>query len=62
MSHLNRELQMTLQAAVREALERRHAYLTVEHLLYALAHDDAGAEVLRHVGADLGRLKAELAR
>ena len=62
MSQLNRELQMTLQAAVREALERRHAFLTVEHVLYALAHDDVGADVLRHVGADLVQLKAELAR
>ena len=42
MSYINRELQMTLQAAVREAVARGHAYLTVEHLLYALAHDDAG--------------------
>ena len=41
MSEINRELQLTLQAALREAVRRRHAYLTVEHLLYALAHDDA---------------------
>ena len=51
---------MTIQASLREAVARRHAYLTVEHLLYALAHDDAGANVLRHVGADLDRLRSEL--
>ena len=51
MSHLNRELQMTIQASLREAVSRRHAFLTVEHLLHALAHDDAGADVLRGTSA-----------
>ena len=60
MSQINRELHMTIQASLREAVARRHAYLTVEHLLYALAHDDAGANVLRHVGADLPALKQAL--
>ncbi len=62
MSELNRELQMTLQAAVREAMTRRHAYLTVEHLLYALLHDAEGARILRGVAVDLDRLRAELLR
>jgi hypothetical protein len=61
MSHMNRELQMTIQASLREAMARRHAYLTVEHLLYALAHDDAGAEVLRNVGVDVAKLTEQLA-
>ena len=51
---------MTIQASLREAVARRHAYLTVEHLLLALAHDDEGAEVLRNVGVDLERLRQEL--
>ena len=62
MSEMNRELQMTIQASLREAMARRHAYLTVEHLLYALAHDDAGADVLRNVGVDVEQLTEELAR
>jgi ATP-dependent Clp protease ATP-binding subunit ClpA len=62
VSSINRELQMTIQAALREAVARRHGYLTVEHLLYALLHDDAGAEVLRHSGASLAVLKAALVR
>ena len=36
MSQIGRELQLSLQAAFREAHHRRHAYLTVEHLLFAL--------------------------
>ncbi len=62
MSRFNRELQLTLQAAMREAVLRRHAYLTVEHLLLALCHDERGAEVLRHSGVNLKRLKADLSR
>jgi ATP-dependent Clp protease ATP-binding subunit ClpA len=62
VSQISRELHLTLQAAVREAMIRRHAYVTVEHLLYALLHDDQGAEILRHSGAQLARLKADLDR
>jgi len=62
MSQIGRELQITLQAAYREAVSRRHAYLTVEHLLFALIHTDQGAEVLLHSGADIDRLAAELER
>ncbi len=62
MSYINRELQMTIQASLREAVARRHAYLTVEHLLLALTHDDQGADVLRNVGVDLDRLRQELER
>ena len=62
MSRINRELQMTIEASLREAVARRHSHLTVEHLLYALAHDDAGADVLRSVGVDIAWLRAELER
>ncbi len=62
MSHINRELQLTLHSALREAVSRRHAYVTIEHLLYALIHDARGAEVLRHSGANLRRLKSDLER
>ncbi len=51
-----------LQAAFRESTTRRHAYLTVEHLLYALLHDARGAEILRHSGAQLPALKSALDR
>jgi ATP-dependent Clp protease ATP-binding subunit ClpA len=62
MSQISRELQITLQAAYREALARRHAYLTVEHLLYALLHDRRGAEVVRNAGGQVDRLLAALER
>ena len=53
---------MTLQSAFREAVSRRHAYLTLEHLLFAILHDDQGVEILRHSGAQLEALKAGLER
>ncbi len=62
MSEISRELHLTLQAAFREAVVRRHAYVTVEHLLFALSHDEQGAEILRHSGADLTALRSALER
>ena len=46
-------LKLVLHIAFREAVSRRHAYLTLEHLLYALAHDPDGERILGACGADL---------
>lgn len=62
MSSFSRELQMTVQAAIREAVARRHAYVTVEHLLFAMCHDEAGVDILVNSGARVERLKRELER
>ena len=62
MSAFGRDLQLTLQAAQREAITRRHAYLTIEHLLYALIHNEDGARILLHSGADVDGLRIELER
>jgi ATP-dependent Clp protease ATP-binding subunit ClpA len=53
-------LEIVLTIAYREAVSRRHAYLTLEHLLYALAHDIEGERILGGCGADLPRLRKEL--
>jgi ATP-dependent Clp protease ATP-binding subunit ClpA len=53
-------LEIVLTIAYREAVSRRHAYLTLEHLLYALAHDPDGERILHACGADLGRLRGDL--
>jgi ATP-dependent Clp protease ATP-binding subunit ClpA len=62
MSEIGRELHLTLQAAVREAISRRHAYVTVEHLLFALLHDERGLEIIRHAGGDAPALRESLER
>jgi ATP-dependent Clp protease ATP-binding subunit ClpA len=53
-------IEIVLTIAYREAVSRRHAYLTLEHLLYALAHDPEGERILSACGADLPRLRKEL--
>jgi ATP-dependent Clp protease ATP-binding subunit ClpA len=58
---LSTNLEMVLSVAFREAHSRRHAHLTLEHLLFAIAHDPAGEEILEACGADLDRLRSALA-
>ena len=53
-------LEMVLTVAYREAVARRHAHLTLEHLLFALAHDPDGERIMAACGADLTRTRAEL--
>src|SRR5258708_8729678 len=53
-------VEIVLHIAFREAVARKHAYLTLEHLLYALAHDPDGERILGACGADLGRLRRDL--
>ncbi len=53
-------LELVLTVAYREATSRRHTHLTLEHLLYALAHDQDGERILAACGADLPRLRREL--
>ncbi len=57
---LNNELEITLNLSFKEAKEKRHEFMTVEHLLLALLDNTAAAEVLRACGADMIRLRMEL--
>jgi ATP-dependent Clp protease ATP-binding subunit ClpA len=53
-------VEIVLAIAYREAVSRRHAYVTLEHLLYALAHDPDGERILTACGADIRRLTLDL--
>ena len=53
-------LELILNVAYREAASRRHTHLTVEHLLYALAHDPEGERILSACGGDLPALRRTL--
>jgi len=57
---LSKELEFTLNVAFREAREKRHEFMTVEHLLLALLDNAAAAKVLRACGAEIDKLRAEL--
>ncbi|WP_421681512.1 ATP-dependent Clp protease ATP-binding subunit ClpA [Stutzerimonas urumqiensis] len=57
---LNRELEVTLNLAFKEARTKRHEFMTVEHLLLALLDNEAAATVLRACGANLDKLRRDL--
>src|SRR5215216_3661508 len=57
---LTKELEETLGIAVNEAVKRRHEYVTLEHLLFALLHDREAAGVVRACGGDVEHLKKQL--
>ncbi len=54
------EVEIAFSLATREAARRRHEYVTIEHLLYALLFDQETLEVLRHSGANTKNLKKRL--
>ncbi len=57
---ISRELHIALGQALREAHNRRHEYLCVEHLLYAILEDPHGRDILLHCGGDVDRLRHEI--
>ena len=57
---LSRDLELTLSSAFGTAREKRHEYMTVEHLLLALLDNQVALDVLLNCGADPVRLRAGL--
>ncbi|MFN7975067.1 MAG: ATP-dependent Clp protease ATP-binding subunit ClpA [Acidobacteriota bacterium] len=53
-------LDMVLTVALREAVARRHAHLTLEHLLYAIANDPTGERILMACGGDVAQIRKDL--
>jgi ATP-dependent Clp protease ATP-binding subunit ClpA len=59
---LDKELEFTLNLAYKETRERKHEFMTVEHLLLALLDNPEAAAVLQACGASLEGLRGELRR
>ncbi|WP_299135554.1 ATP-dependent Clp protease ATP-binding subunit ClpA [uncultured Vibrio sp.] len=57
---LNKELESSLNGAFARARDKRHEFMTVEHLLLALLENDAAKEALQACQADLDALRNEL--
>ena len=57
---LSKDLETTLNEAFRVAKDKRHEFMTVEHLLLALLDNDIAIDVLRKIGAELDKLRSEL--
>lgn len=58
---LNKDLEVTLNLAFQQARDARHEYMTVEHLLLALIDNPAAQEALIACGANLDKLRDEVA-
>ncbi len=54
------DLRLAMTMANDDAKNRRHEFLTLEHLLYGLLHEPRASEVLEACGADLKRLERDL--
>ena len=57
---LSKELEASLNNAFNEAREKRHEYITVEHLLLSLLDNNSANVVLQACGTDLALLGIEL--
>jgi ATP-dependent Clp protease ATP-binding subunit ClpA len=57
---ISKELSATLGFAVREAKKRRHEYVCVEHVLFAILHDAYGVEIIESCGGNIHILKTDL--
>jgi ATP-dependent Clp protease ATP-binding subunit ClpA len=47
---ISKDLSATLGFAVREAKKRRHEYVSVEHILFAILYDQIGIEIVENCG------------
>ncbi|MCP4127401.1 MAG: ATP-dependent Clp protease ATP-binding subunit ClpA [Gammaproteobacteria bacterium] len=57
---LSKELEFTLNHAFTQARERKHEFMTVEHLLLALLENSSALEVLNGCNLDVSRLRTEI--
>lgn len=57
---LNKELEFTLNLAFKEAKDKRHEFMTVEHLLLALLDNPSAANVLQACEANIEELRHNL--
>ena len=57
---LSRELEVTLNLAFKNARDKKHEFMTVEHLLLALLDDASATSVLTACGVDLDALRQDL--
>jgi len=57
---ISKELSVTLGFAVREAKRRRHEYVGIEHILYAILHDNNGIDIIDNCGGNVANIKKAL--
>lgn len=57
---ISKELSQTLGFAVADAKKRRHEYVSIEHVLFAILHDNEGIEIVENCTGNVEKLKQAL--
>jgi len=57
---ISKQLQKAFEFALNDAMQRRHEYVTLEHLLFALLHDKQVVKVISQCGGDVDELNSLL--
>ena len=57
---ISKELSITLGFAVTEAKRRRHEYVAIEHILFAILHDSTGRDIIENCGGSVENIKQAL--
>ena len=57
---ISKELSATLGFAVREAKKRRHEYVSIEHILFAILYDPNGIDIIENCGGSVENLIVSL--
>ena len=57
---LSRELELALIKAIKEAKAKKHEYVTVEHMLWGLLHDDLAAHIINKCGGNNNSIRERL--
>ena len=57
---ISQDLAIIIQAVIEEASNSNSEFITVEHLLYGVMHDEYGAKILEGCGCNLSKLEADL--
>ena len=60
MSLISHEVEIAFKVASADAHSRRHEFLTLEHLLFALLHDAETSGIIEYCGGEPGTIKNEL--
>jgi len=60
MSQFQESLEQSLRDAFNEARKRRHEYITLEHLLYALLREARARQIIAACGGNFDKLEREL--
>ena len=57
---ISKELSTTLGFAVKEAKKRRHEYVCVEHMLFAILNENSGINIIENCGGNVEKLYQSL--